>query len=232
MPCDWRAGRALATPPHGQHPLTPTRRHTSATPTSVMPPGRFNEVKSFVEAGLQDLSVSRTTFQWGIPVPGDPRHVMYVWFDALANYWSALARRRAEAYLWERGGPPRRQGHPPLPRGVLAGVPAGGGARPLPSTSSRTASSRTTGRRCRKSLRNTVSPVALAQAISAALRRRRGALLPDARHRLRAGRRLQHPRRPPALRVGARQHAGEPAEPGPPLRPRGARARRARGDRE
>src|SRR5271155_5006111 len=59
-------------------------------PGFVEPPGRFNEVKSFVQAGLQDLSISRTTFQWGIPVPDDPRHVMYVWFDSLTNYRSAL----------------------------------------------------------------------------------------------------------------------------------------------
>jgi methionyl-tRNA synthetase len=59
-------------------------------PTFVQPDFRFNEVRAFVEAGLQDLSVSRTSFQWGIPVPGDPKHVMYVWFDALTNYLTAL----------------------------------------------------------------------------------------------------------------------------------------------
>ena len=47
-------------------------------------------MRTFVEAGLQDLSISRTSFQWGIPVPGDPKHVMYVWFDALTNYLTAL----------------------------------------------------------------------------------------------------------------------------------------------
>ncbi|HEV7873831.1 MAG TPA: methionine--tRNA ligase, partial [Enterovirga sp.] len=50
------------------------------------PETRRNEVVSFVEGGLDDLSVSRTTFDWGIPVPGDPKHVMYVWVDALTNY--------------------------------------------------------------------------------------------------------------------------------------------------
>jgi methionyl-tRNA synthetase len=59
-------------------------------PDFVKPAGRFNEVKSFVREGLRDLSVSRTSFTWGIPVPNDPRHVMYVWFDALANYMTAL----------------------------------------------------------------------------------------------------------------------------------------------
>jgi methionyl-tRNA synthetase len=62
----------------------------AANPLFVQPDFRFNEVRTFVEAGLQDLSISRTSFQWGIPVPGDPRHVMYVWFDALTNYLTAL----------------------------------------------------------------------------------------------------------------------------------------------
>jgi methionyl-tRNA synthetase len=61
-----------------------------AHPDFVKPAGRFNEVKSFVREGLRDLSLSRTSFRWGIPVPGDPEHVMYVWFDALTNYLSAL----------------------------------------------------------------------------------------------------------------------------------------------
>ena len=56
----------------------------------MQPDFRLNEVKTFVEAGLQDLSISRTSFQWGIPVPDDPKHVMYVWFDALTNYLTAL----------------------------------------------------------------------------------------------------------------------------------------------
>ena len=59
-------------------------------PGFVQPEFRLNEVRTFVEAGLQDLSISRTSFTWGIPVPGDPKHVMYVWFDALTNYLTAL----------------------------------------------------------------------------------------------------------------------------------------------
>lgn len=55
-------------------------------PGCVQPEARYNEVYSFVEGELHDLSISRTTFDWGIPVPGDPEHVMYVWLDALANY--------------------------------------------------------------------------------------------------------------------------------------------------
>lgn len=55
-------------------------------PDFVLPRERLNEVASFVKGGLQDLSISRTTFDWGIKVPGAPRHVMYVWIDALTNY--------------------------------------------------------------------------------------------------------------------------------------------------
>jgi methionyl-tRNA synthetase len=58
-------------------------------PDFVLPRERFNEVSSFVKGGLQDLSVSRTTFDWGVPVPGNPKHVMYVWVDALTNYITA-----------------------------------------------------------------------------------------------------------------------------------------------
>jgi len=60
-----------------------------AQPDFVGPPERRNEVISFVRGGLADLSVSRTTFDWGVPVPGDPKHVMYVWVDALTNYITA-----------------------------------------------------------------------------------------------------------------------------------------------
>ena len=59
-------------------------------PDFVQPSFRMNEVKSFVAGGLQDLSVSRTTFDWGVPVPFDDGHVTYVWFDALLNYMTAV----------------------------------------------------------------------------------------------------------------------------------------------
>ncbi len=61
-------------------------RHYEDHPDFVLPKERFNEVISFVKGGLEDLSVSRTTFDWGVPVPGNPKHVMYVWVDALTNY--------------------------------------------------------------------------------------------------------------------------------------------------
>jgi methionyl-tRNA synthetase len=62
----------------------------SEIPDFVLPETRMNEVVSFVRGGLQDLSISRTTFDWGIPVPGNPRHIMYVWVDALTNYITAV----------------------------------------------------------------------------------------------------------------------------------------------
>lgn len=58
-------------------------------PDFILPPNRRNEVISFVKSGLRDLSVSRTTFTWGIPVPDDDKHIMYVWLDALTNYITA-----------------------------------------------------------------------------------------------------------------------------------------------
>ena len=60
-----------------------------ARPDFVVPAQYRNEIVSFVKRGLADLSISRTTFDWGVPVPGDPAHVMYVWVDALTNYITA-----------------------------------------------------------------------------------------------------------------------------------------------
>jgi methionyl-tRNA synthetase len=59
-------------------------------PDFIAPDSRRNEVISFVKSGLKDISVSRTTFKWGIPVPNDPTHIMYVWIDALTNYITGL----------------------------------------------------------------------------------------------------------------------------------------------
>jgi methionyl-tRNA synthetase len=67
----------------------PLLDHYQQHPDFVTPGIRRNEMISFIEAGLEDLSVSRTSFSWGIPVPDDPAHVMYVWFDALTNYITA-----------------------------------------------------------------------------------------------------------------------------------------------
>tara|TARA_E500000331_G_scaffold357268_1_gene418433 strand:- start:1796 stop:3394 length:1599 start_codon:yes stop_codon:yes gene_type:complete len=61
-------------------------KYYQENPDFIMPKTRRNEVMSFVDGGLQDLSISRTTFKWGVPVPGDNEHIMYVWLDALTNY--------------------------------------------------------------------------------------------------------------------------------------------------
>lgn len=64
--------------------------HIRTHPDFIAPESRRNEVLRFVERGLNDLSISRTTFSWGVPVPGDESHVVYVWIDALTNYLSAI----------------------------------------------------------------------------------------------------------------------------------------------
>jgi methionyl-tRNA synthetase len=68
----------------------PLLKFYEENPGFIMPAARRNEVLSFVKGGLQDLSISRTSFKWGIPVPGNPDHIMYVWLDALTNYITAL----------------------------------------------------------------------------------------------------------------------------------------------
>jgi len=69
-------------------------------PGFVGPAERRNEVVSFVKSGLKDLSISRTTFDWGVPVPGDEKHVMYVWVDALTNYITAAGYPDENAERW------------------------------------------------------------------------------------------------------------------------------------
>jgi methionyl-tRNA synthetase len=71
-------------------------------PRFIRPEARRNEVIAFVKSGLRDLSISRSTFRWGIPVPGDPKHVMYVWLDALSNYITAIGFGAAEKDLQEK----------------------------------------------------------------------------------------------------------------------------------
>ena len=71
-----------------------------SNPDFVAPTERRNEVASFVKSGLRDLSVSRTTFDWGVPVPGNDKHVMYVWVDALTNYITAAGFPDESADRW------------------------------------------------------------------------------------------------------------------------------------
>ena len=82
--------------------------HYQQNPGFIRPDTRRNEVIAFVKSGLRDLSVSRSTFKWGIPVPGDPKHVMYVWLDALSNYCTAVglgSKDEAEQKKFERYWP-------------------------------------------------------------------------------------------------------------------------------
>jgi len=72
--------------------------HIEAHPEFIQPQSRANEIKRFVEGGLQDISISRSNFSWGIPVPDDEQHVIYVWVDALSNYISALGGPESELY--------------------------------------------------------------------------------------------------------------------------------------
>ena len=74
-------------------------------PDFIRPETRRNEVMSFVKGGLRDLSISRSTFSWGIPVPDDPKHVVYVWLDALANYITALGYGQADTSKYEKFWP-------------------------------------------------------------------------------------------------------------------------------
>jgi methionyl-tRNA synthetase len=74
--------------------------HYEANPDFIGPASKRNEMLSFIRGGLKDLSVSRSSFKWGIPVPGDPAHVMYVWLDALTNYITALGYPDENAPLW------------------------------------------------------------------------------------------------------------------------------------
>ncbi len=77
----------------------------TAQPDFIRPETRRNEVMSFVRSGLRDLSVSRSTFSWGIPVPDDPKHVIYVWWDALANYITALGYGSADTEKYDKYWP-------------------------------------------------------------------------------------------------------------------------------
>ena len=74
-------------------------------PDFILPASRRNEVISFVKGGLQDLSVSRTTFRWGVPVPGDNDHIMYVWLDALTNYITAVGFPETDSDAFSRYWP-------------------------------------------------------------------------------------------------------------------------------
>ena len=87
----------------------PLERLYAARPDFVIPQNRYNEALSFIKSGLRDLSLSRARLKWGVPVPWDESQVIYVWIDALLNYYSALAYARDGSDLRDRFWPPTVQ---------------------------------------------------------------------------------------------------------------------------
>ncbi|MGZ4267571.1 MAG: methionine--tRNA ligase [Solirubrobacteraceae bacterium] len=83
----------------------PLERLYAEQPDFVMPAHHYNEARSFIASGLQDVSLSRARLKWGVTVPWDPDHVFYVWFDALLNYYTALGYARAGEDLTDRFWP-------------------------------------------------------------------------------------------------------------------------------
>ncbi|MDA5193851.1 methionine--tRNA ligase [Govanella unica] len=79
--------------------------HYAANPDAILPASRRNEVLSFIKSGLRDLSVSRTSFTWGVPVPGNDRHIMYVWIDALTNYITELGYPATDSEQFQKFWP-------------------------------------------------------------------------------------------------------------------------------
>jgi len=79
--------------------------HYAEQPDFIRPESRRNEVLRFVEGGLSDLSISRTSFDWGVKVPGDQRHVMYVWLDALTNYLTGVGYPDTESETYRKFWP-------------------------------------------------------------------------------------------------------------------------------
>src|SRR5690348_1414217 len=95
----------------------------AANPQWVQPDFRFNEVRSFVEAGLKDVSISRKTIKWGIPWPDDPEHVFYVWYDALTSYMSGIGYGEGDIESVRRDSVVSSRG-PNSPEGSAVAVPS------------------------------------------------------------------------------------------------------------
>ena len=101
-------------------------------PDFVRPPSKRNEALGFIRGGLRDVSITRTSFTWGVPVPWDSGHVFYVWYDALINYLTVAGFGDDAAVFRStlgRRAPPDRQGHLEVPLRVVAGHVHGGGDR-------------------------------------------------------------------------------------------------------
>ena len=176
----------------------------------IQPESARNEVVSFVKQGLKDLSVSRSTFDWGIKVPWDESHVIYVWIDALLNYVDRrrLRLRPGGVRAALAGAPRRRQGHPALPRRDLAGDAHGRGRRGAQAASSRTAGCSSAARRCRSpsspASRRPRSPTCSAPTRTASTSSRRSRSGRTARSRGRTCRRATRPSSPTASATSPR----------------------------
>ena len=128
-----------------------------AHPDAITPETRRNEVLGFIRQGLQDFSISRTSLTWGVPIPWDPAHVTYVWFDAphqLHHRRRLRPRRRALRHVVAGQPPPHRQGHHPLPLRLLAGHAAVRRAR----AARRLARARLAARRRREDVQDPAQP--------------------------------------------------------------------------
>ena len=123
-----RGGELFLPPLRLSGPAARSITRTTRISSARRPAATRSSVSS--AAGLQDLSISRTTFNWGLPVPGDPKHVMYVWVDALTNYITGCGfpdENDPALALLAGGRAHHRQGHRALPHGLLAGLPDVGG---------------------------------------------------------------------------------------------------------
>ena len=164
-------------------------RITQANPDFIRPESRRNEVLRFVEGGLTDLSISRTSFDWGVKVPGSPNHVMYVWLDALTNYLTGVGypddteayRKYWPADLHIIGKDVVRFHAVYWPAFLMSAGIA------LPKQVFGHGFLLSRGEKMSKSVGNVVDPLDLIRR----LRRRPAALFPAARGHLRPGRRLQ-----------------------------------------
>ncbi len=135
-------------------------------PEFIAPESRRNEVISFVSGGLQDLSISRTKLTWGIPVPGDPKHVMFVWFEALTNYWTALQASDDDKAFWSGESPIVHLIGKDIVRFHAVYWPAFlmSAGLPLPTTVFAHGFLTFNGQKMSKSLRNAVEPLGIARA--------------------------------------------------------------------